>query len=40
VLPGDIVFAQAAPLWVTVNVWPAMVKVPVCEQVLLLAATE
>jgi hypothetical protein len=33
------VYAQVDPLWATVTVWPAMVKVPVCEQLLVLAAT-
>ena len=37
---GVIAYVQGAPLCVTVNVWPAIVIVPVRELVLLLAATE
>ena len=31
---------EVAPSWVTVNVWPATVSVPVRGDVLVLAATE
>ena len=31
---------HAAPVWVTVNVWPAMVSVPVRELVLVLAVAD
>ena len=36
---GAIVNVQGAPAWVTVNVWPPIVIVPVREVVPALAAT-
>lgn len=37
-LVGDTAYAHAWPAWVTVTVWPAIVKVPVREDVPALAA--
>lgn len=41
-LAGAIEYEQAGapPAWVRVNVWPAMVSVPVREEVPVLVATE
>ena len=39
-LVGEIAKLHGTPACVTVNVWPAMVSVPVREDVELLAATE
>ena len=36
---GAIVKVQGAPAWVTVNVWPPIVMVPVRDVVVVLAAT-
>jgi hypothetical protein len=36
---GETVYAQGVPAWVTVNVWPATVSVPVRDAVDVLAAT-
>ena len=36
---GEIVNVQGAPAWLTVNVWPAIVTVPVLELVPVFAAT-
>jgi hypothetical protein len=36
---GAMVNVQGAPAWVTVKVWPAIVSVPVRDEVLVLAAT-
>jgi len=36
---GAIVTRHGTPAWVTVNVWPPMVMVPVRELVLVLART-
>jgi len=36
---GEIANVQGAPACVTVNVWPAIVSVPVREVVLVFAAT-
>lgn len=37
---GGVVSLGAAPVWLTVKVWPAIVNVPVNELVVLFAATE
>jgi hypothetical protein len=39
-LVGEIVKVQDMPSWFTVNVWPAIVSVPVRVLMLVLAATE
>ena len=39
-LEAEMEYVQGAAAWLTVKVWPAIVKVPVREVVLLLAATE
>ena len=39
-LEAEIENVQGAAAWLTVNVWPATVKVPVRDVVLVLAATE
>ena len=39
-LGDEMEYVQGAAAWLTVRVWPAIVKVPVREVVLLLAATE
>ena len=39
-LEAEMEYVQGAAAWLTVKVWPAIVKVPVREVVLVLAATE
>ena len=36
---GAIVTRHGTPAWVTVNVWPPMISVPMRDVVLVLAAT-
>jgi len=38
-LVGEIEYVQLAPAWLTVNVCPAIVNVPLLELVLVFAAT-
>jgi hypothetical protein len=37
---AERVYVHATPVCVTVNVFPPMVSVPVCDRLLVLAATE
>ena len=39
-LEAEMEYVQGAAAWLTVKVWPAIVKVPVRDVVVLLAATE
>ena len=40
VLVGEMEYEHDCPDWFTVKVWPAMLSVPVLEEVVVLAATE
>jgi hypothetical protein len=39
-LVGEMVYVQAWPCWVTVKVWPPMMRVPVRAVMVVLADTE